>query len=131
MAKKAKKDEAEGGKGMKSKLMPVAVILVAAAGYKFVLAPKPAATTAATASGASGVSAAAQAPEEGSVVALPELVLNLAGIAQSQSLAYWHPSADITDDFVAEYNKANPVAGAPATQPTAPVRPATKPPGNR
>jgi outer membrane protein len=59
------------------------------------------------------------------------LVLNLAGIAQSQSLAYWHPSADITDDFIAEYNKANPSAAAPSPQPAAPVRPATRPPGNR
>ncbi|HMG32524.1 MAG TPA: OmpH family outer membrane protein [Blastocatellia bacterium] len=41
------------------------------------------------------------------------LVLNLAGAAQTGSLAYWHPGSDITDDFVSEYNKANPVAGKP------------------
>ena len=48
------------------------------------------------------------------------LVVNLAGAAQTGSLAYWNPGSDITEDFVAEYNKANPVAGvapAPATPP--------------
>lgn len=54
------------------------------------------------------------------------LVINLAGAAQTGSLAYWNPGADITDDFVAEYNKANPVpGGAPAQQPAKP--PAPKP----
>jgi len=48
------------------------------------------------------------------------LVINLAGAAQSGSLAYWNPGTDITDDFIAEYNKANPVPG-PA--PTAPPKP--------
>jgi Skp family chaperone for outer membrane proteins len=53
------------------------------------------------------------------------VVLNLAGAAQTGSLAYWNPGLDITDDFVAEYNKANPVAGVtsappPAAQPTKP-----------
>ena len=56
------------------------------------------------------------------------LVINLAGAAQTGSLAYWNPGSDITDDFVAEYNKANPVAGAPAAQP---AKPGVKPPGNR
>lgn len=60
------------------------------------------------------------------------LVINLAGAAQSGTLAYWNPGSDITDDFIAEYNKANPVAGAPAsTQPKpatpAPVKPSGKP----
>ena len=59
------------------------------------------------------------------------VVLNLAGAAQTGSLAYWNPGLDITEDFVAEYNKANPVAGvtpAPAAQPTKPpVKPAGKP----
>jgi len=61
------------------------------------------------------------------------LVINLAGAAQTGTLAYWNPGTDITDDFISEYNKANPVAGgAPATQPAAqpakpPVKPATKP----
>lgn len=52
------------------------------------------------------------------------LVINLAGAAQSGTLAYWNPGTDITDDFVAEYNKANPVPGAaPATQqPKPPVK---------
>src|SRR5262245_10429341 len=51
------------------------------------------------------------------------MVFSLAGAAQSNTLAFWDPKADITDDFVAEYNKANPVpAGAPA-----PTNPATKP----
>jgi outer membrane protein len=45
------------------------------------------------------------------------MIINLAGAAQTQSLAYWSPGTDITQDFIAEYNKANPVAGAPATQP--------------
>jgi Skp family chaperone for outer membrane proteins len=56
------------------------------------------------------------------------LVINLASAAQSGTLAYWNPGTDITEDFVAEYNKANPVAGAPA--PTTPKpAPATKPLG--
>lgn len=60
------------------------------------------------------------------------LVINLAGAAQTGSLAYWNPATDITDDFVAEYNKANPVpGGAPAvqpnTQPKAPAKPPAKP----
>lgn len=51
------------------------------------------------------------------------LVVNLAGAAQTGSLAYWNPGADITDDFIAEYNKANPVpGGAPAATPQ-PKRP--------
>jgi len=56
------------------------------------------------------------------------MVINLAGAAQSGSIAYWNPAADITEDFIAEYNKANPVAGgaAPAQQ-KPPVRPAGKP----
>jgi outer membrane protein len=50
------------------------------------------------------------------------VVINLAGAAQSGVLAFWNPATDITDDFVAEYNKANPVpGGAPA--PTQPVKP--------
>src|SRR5262249_47788161 len=56
------------------------------------------------------------------------MVINLAGAAQSGSIAYWNPAADITEDFITEYNKANPVAGgaAPAQQ-NPPVRPAGKP----
>jgi len=61
------------------------------------------------------------------------LVIDLAGAAQTGILAYWTPGLDMTDDFVAEYNKANPVAGvAPATPPPGqpvkpPVKPAAKP----
>lgn len=47
------------------------------------------------------------------------LVVNLAGAAQTGSLAYWNPGSDITEDFVAEYNKANPVAGAAPAPPPA------------
>jgi outer membrane protein len=47
------------------------------------------------------------------------LVINLAGAAQSGTLAYWNPGADITEDFISEYNKANPVAGAPPAAPPA------------
>ena len=53
------------------------------------------------------------------------LVINLAGAAQSGSLAYWNPGTDITDDFIAEYNKANPVPGAAPT--SAPAKPPAKP----
>jgi len=58
------------------------------------------------------------------------LVFNLAGAAQSGTLAYWNPGTDVTDDFIAEYNKANPVPGgtpaAPAAKP--PVKPPVKNP---
>jgi Skp family chaperone for outer membrane proteins len=57
------------------------------------------------------------------------VVINLAGAAQSGSLAYWNPGLDITDDFVAEYNKANPVAGVTATPPAAQPKPPVKQPG--
>jgi len=61
------------------------------------------------------------------------LVINLAGAAQTGSLAYWSPGTDITEDFVNEYNKANPVPGAaPASAPaTQPKPPATKPAGTK
>jgi Skp family chaperone for outer membrane proteins len=59
------------------------------------------------------------------------LVINLAGAAQTGTLAYWNPGSDITEDFISEYNKANPVAGAPSSAPAtpkpAPVKPAAKP----
>jgi Skp family chaperone for outer membrane proteins len=54
------------------------------------------------------------------------VMINLAGAAQSGVLAYWNPGTDVTEDFVAEYNKANPVAGAAAAPPAA--RPQTTPP---
>src|SRR5438105_9438783 len=52
------------------------------------------------------------------------MIINLAGAAQSGTLAYWNPGADITDDFIAEYNKANPVAGATAAPATPRPQPA-------
>jgi len=53
------------------------------------------------------------------------MVIDLPVSYQNGVLAYWHPSTDVTDDFIAEYNKANPVpGGAPASQP-----PAAKPAG--
>jgi outer membrane protein len=52
------------------------------------------------------------------------LIINLAGAAQTGSLAYWSPGADITDDFIAEYNKANPV---PGVAPAGAAKPAGKP----
>ena len=61
------------------------------------------------------------------------LIINLAGAAQTGTLAFWNPGVDITEDFINEYNKANPVAGAPAPAPPAaqprpqPVKPAGKP----
>jgi flagellar basal body-associated protein FliL len=80
MATKKKKGDAEDEKkGMGAKLKPVAVIIAVAVGYKFFLAPKPA-TNAASASGA--VAAAEVKLEEGSIVTVPELVLNLAGPEQ-------------------------------------------------
>ena len=70
--KKASKD-GEEKKGLATKLKPVFMIVAAVAGYKFFLAPKPAPP-------AAEVSAAAHAePEEGAIVTMPELVLNLAG----------------------------------------------------
>ena len=59
------------------------------------------------------------------------LIMDLPVAVQSGTIAYWSPTSDITDDFIAEYNKANPVpAGAPAAQPAAaPPKPApAKPP---
>ena len=57
------------------------------------------------------------------------MIINLAGAAQTGTLAYWNPGADVTEDFIAEYNKANPVAGAPAptTPKPAPATPTRKP----
>ncbi|HWP42463.1 MAG TPA: OmpH family outer membrane protein [Blastocatellia bacterium] len=44
-------------------------------------------------------------------------IFNLAGAAQTGSLAYWSPGVNITDDFVKEYNKANPVPTAAPARP--------------
>jgi Skp family chaperone for outer membrane proteins len=46
------------------------------------------------------------------------LILDLPGAYQTGTLAYWSPGTDITEDFIGEYNKANPVPGA-AAQPAA------------
>jgi Skp family chaperone for outer membrane proteins len=51
------------------------------------------------------------------------LVIDLAGAAQSGTLAYWNPGSDITEDFMGEYNKANPVPGAAPVTPAATKRP--------
>jgi flagellar FliL protein len=70
MAKKKKGDEEEGKKG-KTKMIIVAVV-IALAGYKFVLAPKPAPKADAT------TTATATKIQEGEVIPLPDLTLNLA-----------------------------------------------------
>ena len=60
------------------------------------------------------------------------MIIDLPSVAQTGTLAYWAPSSDITQDFITEYNKANPVAttGAPAAQPPrtnpTPTKPGTK-----
>jgi flagellar FliL protein len=73
-AKKKKGKDDEEKKPLGKKLMPILVLLGAAAGYKFVLAPKPAEKAA-----DGEVAAADEAIAEGPVVTLPEQVLNLAG----------------------------------------------------
>lgn len=71
--KKAKKGEdGEEKKGMGAKLKPILMLVAAGAAYKFVLAPKPATTAASTV-----IVEAEKKVEEGSVVTIPELVLNL------------------------------------------------------
>jgi len=52
------------------------------------------------------------------------MIIDLPVSYQNGVLAYWNPTTDLTDDFITEYNKANPVpggapAGAPATRPAA------------
>jgi flagellar protein FliL len=72
-AKKKKGKDEDQKKPLGKKLMPVFVLLGAAAAYKFVLAPKPAEKP------EGEVGAAAEEIAEGPVVTLPEQVLNLAG----------------------------------------------------
>jgi Skp family chaperone for outer membrane proteins len=56
------------------------------------------------------------------------MIIDLPVSYQNGVLAYWNPSTDVTDDFINEYNKANPVpGGAPASQPAAAKPPAAKP----
>ena len=77
-SKKKPAKDGEEKKGLATKLKPVFMIVAAVAGYKFFLAPKP------TPAPAAEVSAAAEAePEEGAIVTMPELVLNLAGPKQT------------------------------------------------
>lgn len=40
------------------------------------------------------------------------LILDLVSLAESRSIVWMNPGLDVTDDFIAEYNKANPVPGA-------------------
>lgn len=50
------------------------------------------------------------------------LIIRLPEAFQSGTLAFAAPSVDITDDFINEYNKANPVpVSAPATKPATPT----------
>jgi flagellar basal body-associated protein FliL len=73
-----KKDEEEKKKNPKVKI--IAAIAVAAVAYKFVLAPKPKAEPPAEQAGA------AEKIEEGAVVSLPELTLNLADTGSTRYL---------------------------------------------
>jgi outer membrane protein len=50
------------------------------------------------------------------------LILDLPGSQQAGTIAFLNPAIDVTEDFVTEYNRANPVPGASA----APARPAGK-----
>jgi len=81
MAKKKKDDEEAPKKGMGAKLKPVLAIVAAVAGYKFFLAPKPV-TTPAAAAGGVGAAAVSTTVVEGSIVEVPDMVLNLAGPEQ-------------------------------------------------
>jgi Skp family chaperone for outer membrane proteins len=42
------------------------------------------------------------------------LLIDIANAAQSGALVWFDPRTDVTKDFIAEYNKANPVPTAPA-----------------
>jgi Skp family chaperone for outer membrane proteins len=56
------------------------------------------------------------------------MIIDLPSVAQTGTLAYWAPSSDITQDFITEYNKANPVpTTAPAAQPPRTTPTPTKP----
>ncbi len=73
MAKKKAKDGEEPKKSKRNQI--IAVVVVAALGYKFMLAPKPKPKE----DVAAGATGAAAKIEEGAVVPLPDLTLNLAG----------------------------------------------------
>ncbi|HWP42462.1 MAG TPA: OmpH family outer membrane protein [Blastocatellia bacterium] len=53
------------------------------------------------------------------------MMIDLANAIQSNTLIWFDRRADVTEDFINEYNKANPVPGA-----AAPANPAPKKPGN-
>lgn len=74
MGKKNKDDDAGGGGGKRKIMMAVGALVLGAGAYKFVLAPAPAPADPAAAAAA----AAAVVPEEGEVLELPEVVINLA-----------------------------------------------------
>ena len=48
------------------------------------------------------------------------MLIDLANAIQSNTIVWYDPRADVTQDFVAEYNKANPVAASPAPAPQKP-----------
>ena len=48
------------------------------------------------------------------------MLIDLANAIQSNTLVWFDPRADVTQDFVAEYNKTNPVAATPAATPQKP-----------
>jgi outer membrane protein len=48
------------------------------------------------------------------------LLIDLANAIQSNTLVWYDPRADVTQDFVNEYNKANPVSATPAAAPQKP-----------
>lgn len=58
------------------------------------------------------------------------IVLEVANLAQAGGLAYVDPATDITRDFIAEYNKANPVTPPPASGSTA-APPRSTPPAKK
>jgi Skp family chaperone for outer membrane proteins len=55
------------------------------------------------------------------------LILDLPGAFQTGTLAYWNSAVDITEDFINEYNKSNPVPAAPAQPAAAPAPKPAKP----
>jgi Skp family chaperone for outer membrane proteins len=55
------------------------------------------------------------------------VVFNLNGASEIGLFAFANPGSDITDDFIAEYNKANPVPGMPAPVAPAAGTPPAKP----
>ena len=53
------------------------------------------------------------------------IVLEVANLVQAGGLVYVDPAADITRDFIAEYNKANPVTTSSAPAAPSAERPAS------